>query len=83
MSCRLDIARIAVASGARSRSMRAPARPGSRDGIIHYAEVNPDYTRRPDPSALLRVLDGLKARNAARVDAGVMTVSRSSMDDTR
>lgn len=30
-----------------------------RDGIIRYAEVNPDYTKRPDPSVLLPVLDGL------------------------
>ena len=27
------------------------------DGIIAYAEVNPDYTQRPDPSELLPVLD--------------------------
>lgn len=31
------------------------------DGIIAYAEVNPDYTRRPDPSELLPVLDNLHA----------------------
>jgi len=30
------------------------------DGIITYAEVNPDYTRRPDPSELLPVLDRIK-----------------------
>ena len=35
------------------------------DGIIAYAEVNPDYTQRPDPSELLPVLDRLKARKAA------------------
>jgi peroxiredoxin len=35
------------------------------DGIIAYSEVNPDYTRRPDPSELLPVLDRLKARKAA------------------
>ena len=29
------------------------------DGIIAYAEVNPDYTQRPDPSELLPVLDKL------------------------
>jgi peroxiredoxin len=27
-----------------------------RDGIIRYAEVNPDYTRRPDPEDMLPVL---------------------------
>jgi peroxiredoxin len=36
-----------------------------QDGVIRYAEVNPDYTRRPDPSELLPVLDKLKAREAA------------------
>ncbi len=36
-----------------------------QDGVIRYAEVNPDYTRRPDPSELLPVLDELKARRAA------------------
>lgn len=34
------------------------------DGIIAYAEVNPDYTHRPDPSELLPALDSLR-RNAA------------------
>lgn len=36
-----------------------------RDGVIAYAEVNPDYTRRPDPTELLPVLDRLSARSAA------------------
>ncbi|WP_043832707.1 peroxiredoxin-like family protein [Muricoccus aerilatus] len=31
------------------------------EGVIAYAEVNPDYTRRPDPSELLPVLDRLRA----------------------
>ena len=35
------------------------------DGIIAYSEVTPDYTRRPDPSELLPVLDRLKALKAA------------------
>jgi peroxiredoxin len=35
------------------------------DGVIAYAEVNPDYTRRPDPTELLPVLDRLAARHAA------------------
>ena len=35
------------------------------DGIIAYAEVNPDYTHRPDPSELLPVLDRLRASKAA------------------
>lgn len=32
-----------------------------RDGTIVYAEVNPDYTQRPDPSELLPTLDRLRA----------------------
>lgn len=35
------------------------------DGVIAYAEVNPDYTRRPDPSDLLPVLDRLRAGTPA------------------
>ena len=35
------------------------------DGVIAYAEVNPDYTRRPDPTELLPVLDKLAAQRAA------------------
>jgi peroxiredoxin len=31
------------------------------DGVIAYAEVNPDYTQRPDPSELLPVLERLRA----------------------
>jgi peroxiredoxin len=34
-------------------------------GIIAYAEVNPDYTQRPDPSELLPVLDKLRITAAA------------------
>ena len=30
------------------------------DGVIAYAEVNPDYTQRPDPSELLPVLERLR-----------------------
>jgi peroxiredoxin len=35
------------------------------DGVIAYAEINPDYTQRPDPSDLLPVLDRLSASKAA------------------
>lgn len=35
------------------------------NGVIAYAEVNPDYTRRPDPCELLPVLDRLRAGVAA------------------
>lgn len=36
----------------------------ARDGTIAYAEVNPDYTRRPDPSELLPTLRQLASRAA-------------------
>ncbi|HEY4124879.1 MAG TPA: peroxiredoxin-like family protein, partial [Rhizomicrobium sp.] len=36
-----------------------------QDGTIAYAEVNPDYTQRPDPSELLPVLDRLMKAKAA------------------
>lgn len=32
------------------------------DGVVAYAEVNPDYTQRPEPSELLPVLDALASR---------------------
>jgi len=35
-----------------------------RDGVIRYAEVNPDYTRRPEPSDLLPTLRSQVARAA-------------------
>jgi len=35
------------------------------DGSIAYAEVNPDYTRRPEPADLFPVLDHLSASVAA------------------
>lgn len=35
------------------------------DGVIAYSEVNPDYTRRPDPSELLPVLDRLRVTTTA------------------
>lgn len=34
------------------------------DGIIAYAEVNPDYTRRPDPADLLPAIRSAAARHA-------------------
>ena len=36
-----------------------------QNGIIAYAEVNPDYTKRPDPSDLLPKLQALSSRRAA------------------
>lgn len=37
----------------------------AQDGVIAYAEVNPDYTRRPDPSELLPTLKQLARAVAA------------------
>lgn len=37
----------------------------ARDGTIAYAEINPDYTRRPDPSELIPVIDRMRAAKAA------------------
>jgi peroxiredoxin len=36
-----------------------------QNGIIAYAEINPDYTRRPEPSDVFPVLDALKQSKAA------------------
>jgi peroxiredoxin len=35
------------------------------DGVIAYAEINPDYTHRPEPEELLPVLERLRAEQAA------------------
>ena len=35
------------------------------DGMIAYSEVNPDYTRRPDPSELFPTLQRLRRSVAA------------------
>jgi peroxiredoxin len=36
-----------------------------QDGVIAYAEVNADYTRRPEPSAIFPVLERLGRRRVA------------------
>ena len=36
-----------------------------QDGVVAYAEINPDYTRRPEPSDIYPVLDRLRRANAA------------------
>ena len=36
-----------------------------QDGVVAYAEINPDYTRRPEPSGIYPVLDRLRRANAA------------------
>ena len=51
---------LSVVNGDPSWTLPMPARfVISQDGIIAYREVNPDYTRRPDPEELLPVLKQL------------------------
>ena len=53
-------------NGDESWTLPMPARyVVGQDNVIAYAEVNPDYTRRPEPSEVLPVLDKLRARPAA------------------
>jgi len=57
---------LAVANGDPSWTLPMPARYViDQNGTIAYAEVNPDYTRRPDPAELLPVLDVLRSSAAA------------------
>jgi len=57
---------LSLVNGEDSWTLPMPARfVIGQDNVIRYAEVNPDYTRRPDPSELLPVLDDLKGRHAA------------------
>jgi peroxiredoxin len=57
---------LAVVNDDPSWSLPMPARYViGQDGVVAYAEVNPDYTRRPDPSDLLPVLDHLRGVKAA------------------
>jgi peroxiredoxin len=53
---------LAVVNGDPSWTLPMPARfVVAQDGTILYAEVNPDYTRRPDPEELLPALQTLRA----------------------
>jgi peroxiredoxin len=57
---------LTIGNGEDSWTLPMPARYiVGTDGVIAYAEVNPDYTRRPDPSELLPVLRRLKVDAAA------------------
>lgn len=52
---------LTVVNGDPSWTLPMPARYViAPDGTIAYAEVNPDYTQRPDPSELLPVLEHLQ-----------------------
>jgi peroxiredoxin len=53
-------------NGEDSWSLPMPARYViGQDGVIAYAEINPDYTRRPEPSDVFPVLDQLKRSKVA------------------
>lgn len=53
---------LEVVNGDPSSTLPMPARfVIAQDRTILYAEVNPDYTRRPDPQELLPVLDRARA----------------------
>ena len=57
---------LTVGNGEDSWTLPMPARYViATDGFIAYAEVKPDYTRRPDPSELLPVLRRLRTSAAA------------------
>ena len=57
---------LPVFNGEESWTLPMPARYViAPDGTIAYAEVNPDYTKRPEPSELLPELDRLAPRAAA------------------
>lgn len=57
---------LSLFNGEASWTLPMPARYViGRDGIIAYAEVNADYTRRPEPSDIFPVLDRLRASAAA------------------
>ena len=57
---------LTVTNGDPSWTLPMPARfVIGQDGTIAYAEVNPDYTKRPDPDELLPILDQLRQPAAA------------------
>jgi peroxiredoxin len=57
---------LSVTNGEPSWTLPMPARYiVGTEGVIAYAEINPDYTQRPDPSELLPVLHGLADSPAA------------------
>ena len=53
---------LEVLNGNRDWTLPMPARyVVASDGTVVYAEVNPDYTVRPDPSELIPTLKQLKS----------------------
>jgi peroxiredoxin len=58
----IDLSQI---NGEASWTLPMPARYLiGQNGVVAYAEVNPDYTKRPDPSDLFPVLDSVRAAHA-------------------
>jgi peroxiredoxin len=52
-------------NGEESWTLPMPARYViGQDGVIAYAEVNPDYRNRPEPSDIFPLLDQMKAQAA-------------------
>lgn len=57
---------LAQFNGEDSWTLPIPARyVVAPDGVIAYAEVNADYTRRPEPSAIFPILEQLRRRQIA------------------
>ena len=57
---------LAMVNGEPSWTLPMPARfVIAPDGVIAYAEVNPDYTQRPDPEELMPTLRELAQKRAA------------------
>jgi peroxiredoxin len=57
---------LAVFNGEDSWTLPMPARYViAQDGVIAYAEVNADYTRRPEPSAIFPILEQLGRKQVA------------------
>ena len=53
---------LAIVNGDPSWTLPMPARYViGRDGTVSYAEVNPDYTQRPEPEDLIPILEQLHA----------------------
>jgi peroxiredoxin len=62
---------LSLINGEPSWTLPMPARYViGTDGMIAYAEVNPDYTRRPDPSELLPTLERLRRVVARKETSG-------------
>jgi peroxiredoxin len=62
-------------NGEESWTLPMPARYViGQDGVIAYAEINPDYTQRPEPSDLFPSLARLRQSAAARLGTAARTL---------